>query len=178
MCVTGDASVMPYPWRIGMPVDSVKRRARSGASGAAPHFTQRRLMLARKLSRIARVAISQQRWRHAEGHGDAFVHDRPQRCLAVEARHQHDGAAADQAEIQADRESVDVVQRQKTQDDVVFADAARFARRQCLVNVGDDVVMREHHALGQSGGAAGEGQASRSSIASHAAAPASCHCER
>src|ERR1035441_1662339 len=43
MWVTGEASVMPYPWRMGMPVEVVKRRARSGASGAAPHFTQRRL---------------------------------------------------------------------------------------------------------------------------------------
>ncbi len=35
-CVTGEVSVSPYPWMMGLPTRWIIRRAGSGASGAAP----------------------------------------------------------------------------------------------------------------------------------------------
>ena len=64
---------MPYPWHTRMSVSAVKRRGRSGASGAAPDLTQCNLMIARKLSRLGRLAQRIHRRRHQRHHGDGFV---------------------------------------------------------------------------------------------------------
>ena len=50
MWVTGEASVMPYPWQTRIPVSAVKRRASSGREGAAPDLTQRRLVVRGELA--------------------------------------------------------------------------------------------------------------------------------
>ena len=96
-------------------MSAVKRRASSGASGAAPDFTQRRPMLARKLALLGRLTVRQQRRRHAQRHRDAFLGNHAQRALAIEARHQHQRAAAHQRQVQPDRQPVDVIQRQEAQ---------------------------------------------------------------
>ena len=72
-CVTGEASVMPYPWQTRIPVSSVKRRASSGASGAAPDLTQRNVMVVGKLSGLGGLAQRVQGGRDDWHHGDAFV---------------------------------------------------------------------------------------------------------
>jgi len=54
-----------------------------------------------------------------------------------------------------------VVERQAAQDVVGVIEGGRV-RAKKLVDVGDEIVMREHNALGQSGGAAGIGKCGKS----------------
>src|SRR5438309_187152 len=59
--------------------------------------------------------------------------------------------------IQNHVQTIDVIQRQKAKHSVVPA-KWRTVRRDELKNIRDQIEMREHHALGKSGGAAGVGK--------------------
>jgi len=111
-----------------------------------------------KFSPLGGLGVCQQGWRHAKIYRHSFLYGNPQRSLAVEARHKDNGAATDEGEIQPYRQAVDVVHRKKTQNHIVSPNASRLTRCQGLVHVGNDVVMREHYPLGQSGRAAGKGK--------------------
>ncbi len=61
-------------------------------------------------------------------------------------------------QVQPDRQPVDVVERQKAEENIVLAYGAHLSGRQRLVHVGDQVVVRQHDPFRQAGGAAGEGK--------------------
>ena len=51
-------------------------------------------------------------------------------------------------EIQADGQAIDVIQRKEAQQHILIAEGAKFSRRERLVDIGDQVVMRQHDAFG------------------------------
>ena len=148
---------MPYPWLTMMPVRSVRRRASSGASGAAPDLIQRTLWFFGKMPGLGGLAQGVDGGRDHRHHGDAFLNQKSAQLLHVEARHQNQRGAERQRKSQRHGESVDVVERQEAEHDVVRREH-RGIRAENLINIRDQVVVREHDALGQSGGAAGVGK--------------------
>ena len=90
-------------------------------------------------------------------HGDAFLNQKSAQLLHVEARHQYQRVAQGQGKSQPHGESVDVVEGQEAEHDVRGRER-RGIRAQNLINIRNQVVVREHDALGQSGGAAGVGK--------------------
>ena len=81
-----------------------------------------------------------------------------QRTFAVETRHQYQGATSHQREIQAHRQTVDVIERKEAQHHIRICDGAKFVRGERLKDVGDQVEMRQHDAFGQTRGPTGEGK--------------------
>jgi hypothetical protein len=73
----------------------------------------------------------------------------------VEARHHDDRRALRETEVDDDRLAVDVEERQRADKHVVLVDAVHRAD---LLEVGDEVAVREHHALGHTGRPARERQ--------------------
>src|ERR1035438_9444566 len=72
----------------------------------------------------------------------------------MESRHQNQRCPKDQRGIENYIQSVDVIEGETTKDVISGVDLGRMRTDQ-LINVGDEVVVRKHHSLGQSGSAAG-----------------------
>ena len=77
--------------------------------------------------------------------------DQVEELLEVEARHRDDRRARAKALVQDHRLPVDVEEGQDAEEDVVLGDPERVLD---LHEVRDEVLVREHHALGQAGRAA------------------------
>ena len=90
-------------------------------------------------------------------HGDAFLNQKSAQLLQIEAGHQNERGAERQGKSQSYSKSIDVVERQEAEHDVVGREK-RGVRAEDLIDIRDQVVVREHDALGQSGGAAGVGK--------------------
>ena len=86
---------------------------------------------------------------------DPVLLHRLQEGLQLEARHAHDGGAAVEALVHDHVHPVDVEEGQDRQDLLVLVDVLDDLG---LDQVGDQVAVRQHHALGEAGGAAGVGQ--------------------
>ena len=95
--------------------------------------------------------------RDREHHGDVFRDQESTQFLHVKARHQNESRSERQRKSQRHRESVDVVERQEAEYDVIGSER-RSIRADGLIYIRDQVVVREHDALGHSSGAAGVGK--------------------
>ena len=91
---------------------------------------------------------AQHDWRNHIGERHSVLLHDLQALLHVESRHRHDRRAHVQAQVHDDHHAVDVKEGQHAQHGVVFVDV-QAARR--LEDVGHEVVVRQHHALGQAG---------------------------
>jgi len=87
-------------------------------------------------------------------HGDALLDKKRANFLHVEARHEDEGGTERERKCEGNGESVDMVERQEAEHDVVGRER-RGVGADGLINVGDEIVVREHDAFGESGGAAG-----------------------
>src|SRR5229473_718264 len=90
-------------------------------------------------------------------HGDAFLKQKSAQLLGVEARHQNQRRAERERKSQRHGESVDVVKGEEAEHDIIGCEHRRI-RTEDLIDIRDQVVVREHHAFRQSGGAAGVGK--------------------
>ena len=99
-----------------------------------------------------------QRHRHRRrdiGHGHLVVLDIGEELLEIEARHHHQPRPRMQDGVEQHRHSVDVEERHDRDDDIV---GLHVLHRAGLGDVGDQVAMGEHHALGVAGRARTVGQ--------------------
>src|SRR5580704_6393368 len=114
-------------------------------------------MVAGKLPGLGGLAERVQRGRYEWHHGYIFVYEQGQQLRNVESRHQQQGSSQREYRVQDHIEAVDVIEREETESYIV---AGNLAGMRCdeLENVGDQVGVRKHHALGKAGGAAGVGK--------------------
>ena len=125
------------------------RAQRSGAAHDRPH--RREVVLVDR-----RVLGERERDRRDDIRaGDAVLGDQAEELIEVEAGHRHDRRAGAQTLVHDHRHPVDVEERQHADQGVVGLDRERVLD---LPDVGDQVRVREHHPLGQAGGAARVGQ--------------------
>ena len=82
--------------------------------------------------------------RRDEQEGAAVRLDAPQERQQVELRHRHERRALAEREVQQHRHPVDVEERQHGEDAIVAPEPDAHA---ALVDVGDEVAVREHDAL-------------------------------
>ena len=101
------------------------------------------------------VGQPQQRRRHHEEVAHLVLLDQLQRPVGVESGHDQAGSAADQGGVEEHHQPIDVIEGQKGEEDGVFADQPG---PQHLTEVGGQVVVGEHHALGQPRRPAGVGE--------------------
>ena len=92
--------------------------------------------------------------RHQRQDRDPVLLDELEELLEVEARHHDDGAAIGEPEHHDHDHAVDVKERQHRHDDVPLAEAVEVAHALALAEIRHQVVVRQHHALGQARGAA------------------------
>src|SRR5438270_4938841 len=85
---------------------------------------------------------------------DLLSFDESTKTLGIEARHQHQARAHNERWVQNHIQSVNVVHRQEIKDDVALAKSSEFAWSKKLIDVGDQILVGQHYALGQSGRAA------------------------
>ena len=111
-------------------------------------------MVARELFRFGCLAKRVHCRRYQRHHRDFFFDHQRGELLYLESRHQHQRRAQHQRRIQNYVQPVDVIQRKKTQD-AILARKKHRVRTEQLVNVRDQIKVRKHHPLGQSGGTAG-----------------------
>ena len=86
-----------------------------------------------------------------------LVHEQGEQLRNVEARHQQQRSSQREHRVQDDVEAVDVIERQEAESHVVGGNFAGVGSDE-LKDVGHQVEVREHHALGKAGGAAGVGK--------------------
>ena len=86
--------------------------------------------------------------RHGEEPGDLQLLHRGERLDHVEAGHRDRGDAVGEQTVHQDLHAVDVEERQRGERDFVVAVLEGVA---ALLDVGDQVAMREHHTLGEPG---------------------------
>ena len=75
----------------------------------------------------------------------------PEERLQLESRHRHQGRPLPQGEVHHHLHPIDMEEREHRDDAICAADAVRGRR---LNQVGDEIAVRQHHALGESRGAA------------------------
>ena len=93
------------------------------------------------------------RW-NREQHGDPVSREKVQELIHVEPAHHDLGAARSYGAVHQNVHAVDVEQGQVRQQDVVGANDRGFVLTvQELLDVSDQVVVREHHTLGEARGA-------------------------
>ena len=96
------------------------------------------------------------RWNHRHK-SDVFLNHQSAKLLDIEARHQNERTADSQRERKSDRQTVDVVERQKAERHIRLGEHGG-ARANELIDIGYEIVVRQHDALRQSSCAAGVGK--------------------
>ena len=91
-----------------------------------------------------------ERWHH-ERPGDAILLHGGEERLQLEPGHGDEGRATPQRQVQHHLHPVDVEERQDRDDAILLR---HMVHRGCLEQVGHEIAMRQHHALGESRGAA------------------------
>jgi hypothetical protein len=148
--------------RLGHPV-ALHDRAADAPGGGLGHLRAQRRgarvdeLQARQVVAVDERALGQREddRRHEVGLRRAVGLDQLQVALEVEARHRHDGGAVAQDRVHHDVQSVDVEERQDADERVVLRHGLLRGR---LQDVGHEIAVAEHHALGQARGAARVGQ--------------------
>ena len=140
-----------------MPVRSAMRRASSGASGAAPALDPANFVILWEDAGFGGLAERIDGGRDYGHHGDAFLNQKSAQLLHIEARHQNERGTEGERKRQRDGESVDVIQRQEAEHDIIGQER-RGIWTEDLIDIRNQIVVRQHDALGQSGSAAGVGK--------------------
>src|SRR5437868_8306194 len=83
------------------------------------------------------------------------AHELQELCF-LEAGHQYERASDCQQRVQNDVESINVIERQAVQRDVIFRICGFLPRRKQLEDISHQVGMGEHHAFGKACGTARE----------------------
>ena len=114
-------------------------------------------VLAGKLSGLGGLAKRIHGGRDQRHHGDGFFGDEFGETLSLEARHQDERRTKNQRRIEDHVQSIGVVKREATENGVGGVERGA-AGTEKLIDVGDEIEVRQHDSLGQSGGAAGVGK--------------------
>src|ERR1019366_2606931 len=126
-----------------MPVSLVKRRASSGASGAAPDFTQRRRCWRGNFPCSAA-------WQYASSVGGTHRVIVTLSCTMVSSERSQSKRGINtrvqpriSVRFKPTVKPIDVIKRKKAQQHVRVAEGAKFARGERLKDVGNQVEMRQ-----------------------------------
>src|SRR5205085_11124544 len=81
----------------------------------------------------------------------------------VESRHQDERAASREDRVKTYIKTVNVVERQETQQRVVLPDFGAIGTQE-LKDICHEIVMREHHSFGKTRGTAGVGKSGKNFV--------------
>src|SRR5215469_4539144 len=134
-----------------------------GGKRRSPRLQPSDSVILRKLPSLCRLIKRIQGRRNDWHHRDALVYHQMEQLRYVEARHQHKGGSEHQHRIERDVESVDVIERKKTQHDVVDTQVGTIRSNQ-LIDVGDKIEVRKHHAFREARGSTRIGKCGESEV--------------
>src|SRR5262249_6772552 len=107
-------------------------------------------MLLRKSSLFGGVTEAVDQRRNQREERWVLVTKKREELRCLKARHQHERASDREDRIQHNVQSVNVVQRQAVQRDIVLRVRGFFVRHQELEDIRDQVRVGEHYAFGES----------------------------